>query len=173
MSTQQVSHDAVCNLVNFTFQGQKTAAGYVNGIKAQQDLAGYTILAEALVERDVSGKVHIHEAGKEMLGGGIGAATGAFAGLIFGPSAVLLMAIAGSVVGGVVGHFAGRIIPVHDLDALAANLPLDSSVFVVLTEDTDTERLVGAVKGYSTDVVAVTIGDVHYGNIGSARPADA
>jgi uncharacterized membrane protein len=172
MSTQQAGRNTVYNIVLFSFQGQKTAAGIVETIKARQQLAGYKLIAEAVVERDASGKLHIHEPGKEGLGGGVGAVAGGLVGLFFGPAAVLFLAVTGGAIGGVAGHFAGRAIPADDLKQLGDALPLNSSAFVVLIEDTEAERLVGTMQGYTTNVVTVTVGDELSGEIDMILLAD-
>lgn len=172
MSTQQSGGNKVYDIVLFSFIGEKTAAGIVEEIKAQQKLAGYTLIAEGVVERDQSGKLHIHEPGRGGRGGSIGAIAGGVAGLFFGPAAVLFLAVTGGTIGGVAGHFAGRAIPADDLKQLGDALPVNSSAFVVLIEDTTAEQLIGTMQGYTTDVVTVTVGDELSGEIDMALFAD-
>jgi hypothetical protein len=46
-----------------------------------------------------------------------------------------------------------------DLEQMAAALPVNSSAFVVLMEDIETEKVLDGMKGYSANVVTVTVGD--------------
>ena len=96
----------------FCFANPDHTGEAVRELEASQKLGGYRIVAEAVVERDDSGKVHIHEPGRGGAGGTIGA--GGLAGLFIGPLAVLLLAVTGGALDGVAGHFAGRALPVEE-----------------------------------------------------------
>jgi hypothetical protein len=52
----------------FAFDGSKTAAGLIDQVIASQRHAGLKLIAQAVVERDDQGQVHIHEPGR----GGVG-----------------------------------------------------------------------------------------------------
>ena len=74
--------------------------------------------------------------------------------------------------GGIAGHFAGRVIPPDDASALAMRCPNNSSGLVILAEDLDAERLIGNLKRYHANVVTVTVGDELSGEIAAAIAAD-
>ena len=114
MSNDSTS-SAVYNILAFVFDGQKTAGETMKEIKSSGALDGYTVDAQAVVEQDPKGKVHIHEPGKGGVGGTVGAVTGGLLGLIGGPVGVLAWAVGGAVVGGVAGHYMGRPISKGDL----------------------------------------------------------
>src|SRR5262245_30443187 len=107
MSTQ-TPRNTVYDIVLFSFAGAKRAGDVLQDINEGQKLANYKIVAEAWVERDLQGRVHVHEAGRGGVGGTAGAVAGGVLGLLGGPLAVPLLAIAGGVFGGVAGHLAGR-----------------------------------------------------------------
>lgn len=98
----------------FCFANPEHTGEAARELEASQKLGGYRIVAEAVVERDDSSKVHIHEPGRGGVGGTIGAVAGGLAGLFTGPLAVLLLALTGGALGGVAGHFAGRALPVEE-----------------------------------------------------------
>jgi uncharacterized membrane protein len=171
MSTQQ-GKSMVYNIVLFSFEGEKTAAAIVNELKEQQKFSGYRIVAEAVVEQDMAGKLHVHEPGRGGVGGSIGAVAGGIVGLFIGPFAVLALAVTGGAVGGIAGHFAGRSIPTEDMKKLGEALHPNSSAFVVLVEDTEAEAVIGAMQGYNANVVTVTVGDELSGEIDAAVIAE-
>jgi uncharacterized membrane protein len=167
MSTQTPGN-TVYNIVLFSFAGAKRAGDVLQDINQAQKLSDYKIVAEAWVERDLQGRVHVHEAGHGGVGGTAGAVAGGVLGLLGGPLAVPLLAIAGGVFGGVAGHLAGRSIPTEDLKRMGNALPPDSSGLVVLAEDTEAERVIEGMKDYRADVVTVVVGDELSGEIDAA-----
>ena len=156
---------AVYNILAFTFQGKQTAKETVQAIKESGALDGYTIAAQAVVEQDEKGKVHIHEPGHGGIGGTIGAVTGGLLGLIGGPAGVLALGAAGAAVGGAAGHYWGRVIPKEDLEELGEALQPDSSAMLLLLEDTYSEDVVNSMSGYNANVVTLTVGDELSGQI--------
>ena len=165
--SEKPGNGAVFNILVFSFADPKTAGEVVQELQSSQKLGGYRIVAEAVVERDDSGKVHIHEPGREGLGGTIGAVAGGLAGLFVGPLAVLILAVTGGAIGGVAGHFAGRAIPADDLKEMADALPPNSSAFVAMVEDTEAEKIIDDMSDYTANVVTITIGDELSGEIDS------
>ncbi|MBV9357262.1 MAG: DUF1269 domain-containing protein [Chloroflexi bacterium] len=139
---------------------------------ASQRQAGLKLVTQAVVEREPDGNVKIHEPGR----GGVGATAGAVAGgllaLLGGPVGVLTMIVAGGAIGGVAGHFAGRVLPADDLRKIGQSLPLNSSGFIVITEDKEAEKAIDAMKKYTADVVVITAGSELSGVIGQAIAAD-
>jgi hypothetical protein len=77
------------------------------------------------------------------------------------------MAAAGGVVGGVAGHYLGRPIRKGELKELGEQLTPDSSAFLLLLEDTETEGVVDSMAGYNANVVTLTVGSELSGQIAS------
>jgi uncharacterized membrane protein len=164
---EKEASSAVYNILAFRFKGQKGADETVKQIKSSGALGGYKVAAEAVVEQDEKGKVHIHEPGRGGIGGGIGAGGGALLGLIGGPAGVLAWAVAGGVLGGVAGHYLGRPISKGDLQEIGSALSPDTSFLLLLLEDKESEDVIKSMKGYSADVVTLTVGDELSGQIAS------
>jgi len=164
---------AVYNILAFAFDGQKTANQTVKDIKSSGALDGYDIVAQAVVEQDTKGKVHIHEPGRGGVGAAIGAVGGGLLGLIGGPVGVLAWAVGGGVVGGVAGHYLGRPISKGDLKEIGEALTPDSSAFLLLLEDTYSEGVVNSMSGYNANVVTLTVGDELSGQIAQYTAGEA
>jgi uncharacterized membrane protein len=158
---------AVYNIVAFNFAGQDTASETVVAIKASGALEGYDIAAQAVVEQDAKGKVHIHEPGRGGVGAAVGGLGGGLLSLIGGPAGVLAWVVGGAVVGGVAGHYLGRPISKGDLKEIGEAMSPDSSAFMLLLEDTYSEDVVDSLKGYNANVVTLTVGDELSGQIAS------
>jgi len=161
------SGSAVYNILAFAFDGQKTANQTVKDIKSSGALDGYDIVAQAVVEQDTKGKVHIHEPGRGGVGAAIGAVGGGLLGLSGGPGGVLAWAVGGGVVGGVAGHYLGRPISKGDLKEIGEALTPDSSAFLLLLEDTYSEGVINDLGSYNANVVTLTVGDDLSGEIQS------
>jgi len=166
MSNKKESSN-VFNILAFNFNGQDTASETVDEVKASGLLEGYDIAAQAVVEQDAKGKVHIHEPGKGGMGAAVGAVGGGLLGLIGGPVGVLAWAVGGAVVGGVAGKYLGRPIAKGDLKEIGEAMQPDSSAFLLLLEDKDSEAVVKSMSGYSANVVTLTVGDELSGQIAS------
>jgi uncharacterized membrane protein len=163
----------VYNIVLFAFDGQATADRIVKQVKSSAKLEGYTIIAEAVVEQDQKGKLHIHEPGRGGVGTAVGLATGSLLGLIGGPAGLLVWAIGGGVLGGVAGKYLGRPIPKEDLERIGDALRPNSSAFLLLLEDTQTEGVIDSMKDYRADVITLTVGDQLSGEIATYVAAQA
>jgi uncharacterized membrane protein len=157
---------AVYNILAFAFEGQDTANQIIKEVKSSDALEGYDIVAQAVVEQDDKGKVHIHEPGHGVIGAAIGAVGGGLLGLIGGPAGVLALAAGGAAIGGAAGHFA-RAIPKEDLEEIGEALTPDSSAFLLLLEDTYSEDVVDSMAGYNANVVTLTVGSELSGEIAS------
>jgi uncharacterized membrane protein len=155
----------VYNILAFNFAGQDTAGEIVEEIKDSGVLEGYDIVAQAVVEQDAEGKVHIHEPGRGGVGATIGAVGGGLLGLIGGPVGVLAWVVGGAVVGGVAGHYLGRPISKGDLEEIGEAMSPDTSAMLLLLEDTYSEGVVDSLKGYNANVVTLTVGDELSGQI--------
>jgi uncharacterized membrane protein len=164
---------SVYSILLFAFEGVRTAGNLVDEVVASQRRAGLKLITQAVVEREQDGNVKIHEPGR----GGVGAAAGAVAGgllaLLGGPVGVLTLIVAGGAIGGVAGHFAGRVLPADDLRRVGQSLPLNSSGFIVICEDTEAEKAIDAMKQFtSANVVVITAGSELSGVIGQAVAAE-
>jgi uncharacterized membrane protein len=164
MSDQDTS-SAIYDIVALCFEGQKTANEIVKEAKSSGALDGYAILAQAVVEQDAKGKVHILEPGHGGLGATIGAIGGGLMALIGGPAGVLAWAVGGAVVGGVAGKYLGRPIKKGDLKEIGEAMSPDSSALLLLLEDVYTEAAVDSMAGYNAQVVTLTVGDELSGEI--------
>jgi uncharacterized membrane protein len=158
---------AVYNILAFRFDGQKGASQAVSDIKSSGALEGYKIAAEAVVEQDEKGKVHIHEPGRGGVGTAVGLAAGGLLGLIGGPAGLLAWTVAGGVIGGVAGKYLGRPIAKGDLQEIGQALSPDTSALLMLLEDTESEGVIQNMQGYSANVVTLTVGDELSGQIAS------
>ena len=164
---------AVYNILAFTFDGKDDASEAVKAIKKSGALEGQAIVAEAIVEQDEKGKVHIHEPGRGGLGAGIGAVGGGLLGLIGGPAGLLAWTVGGAVVGGVAGKYLGRPFSKGDLKEIGEAMSPDSSAFLLLIEDIESEAVVNSMKGYNANVVTLTVGDELSGQIAAYVAGEA
>jgi len=164
---------AVYNILAFNFDGEKTAAETVKEIKKSGALDGQAIVAEAIVSVNEKGKVHVHEPGHGALGAALGAGGVGLLSLIGGPAGLLVWAAAGAAAGGVAGKYLGRPFPKGDLEEIGEAMVPDSSAFLLLVEDVDSEKAVESLKGYSANVVTLTVGDELSGQIASFAAGEA
>ncbi|MEA3335169.1 MAG: DUF1269 domain-containing protein [Chloroflexota bacterium] len=172
MSKQKEAGSEIYEILAFTFIGQKTAGEALKEIKSSGELAGYEILAEAVVEQDKKGKTHIHEPGSGGVGAAVGGITGGLLALIGGPAGLLVWALGGAALGGIAGHYLGRSIPKKDLEELGENLTPDSSALLMLLEDTYSEGVINSMAGYTANVVTMTVSDELSGEIAQYRAGE-
>jgi uncharacterized membrane protein len=66
----------------------------------------------------------------------------------------------------------GRLVPAADLKELATHMNPNSSAFLALIEDTDTEKVIEKLDGYQANIVTLTVGDEASGELGVAVAAD-
>jgi uncharacterized membrane protein len=158
MSAQPPEHH-VYRMVLLGFAGSGRAAEVAQELDAGQELAGAGVVAQAIVERDPAGAIHVHERGRGGVGSVAGAVTGGLLGLLMGPLGALLLAAAGGAIGGLAGRYAGAAIPQEDLRRLADALPADSSGLALLAEAGAAGRLVERLQPYHANVVTVAVGD--------------
>ena len=130
-------------------------------------------MAEAIVKQDEKGKVHIHEPGMGGIGSTVGAVGGGLLGLIGGPAGLLAWTVGGAVVGGVAGKYLGRPFSKGDLEEIGAAMSPDSSAFLLLVEDIDSESVIDSMQGYSANVVTLTVGDELSGQIAAVVAGEA
>ena len=173
MSKEKKEQSAAYNILAFNFAGKDTAGETVKQIKKSGALEGQAIVAEAIVEQDEKGKVHVHEPGRGGLGAGIGAVGGGLLGLIGGPVGLLAWTVGGAVVGGVAGKYLGRPFSKGDIKEIGEAMSPDSSAFLLLIEDVESESVVDSMKGYNANVVTLTVGDELSGQIASYVAGEA
>jgi len=137
-------------------------------LRASAKPAGYKVIANAVVEVDDKGKAHVHEAGHGGWGTGVGAMTGGALALIGGPAGLLIWAVAGGAIGGILGKHMGRAIPADDLKQLATQMQPNTSAILAMVEDTATEQVIGDLQGYNAQVVTLTVGDEVSGEVAQA-----
>ena len=141
-------------------------------LEANQKLEGYAVQVHAVVEVDEHGKTHVHEPGRGGLGTGVGAVGGGLLALIGGPIGVLGLAVAGGVIGGVLGKHFGKAIPEADLKELGDQLGPNSSALLALIEDKATESYINGMQGLNATVITLTVGDEVSGEIATAVAAE-
>lgn len=158
---------AVYNILAFRFDGQKGADEAAKQLKSSGALDGYAIVAQAVIEKDQAGKLHMHETGHGTAGAVAGAAIGGLLGLIGGPAGVLALATVGGAVGGIAGKYLGGVLSKGDMQQIGADLPNNSSALLMLLEDIYSEDVVNSMQGYSANVVTLTVGDQLSGELAS------
>jgi uncharacterized membrane protein len=164
---------AVYNILAFQFAGQGTAGEMVKEIKSSGALDGTVIIAQAVVEQDPKGKVHIHEPGMGGVGAVVGAVGGGLLALIGGPVGILAWVVGGAVVGGVAGKYLGRPIAKGDLENFGKTMTPDTSAFMLLVEDIESEKAIKSMAGYNANIVTLTVGDELSGEIASYVAGEA
>jgi uncharacterized membrane protein len=164
---------AVYKILAFVFDGQGTAKQNLEDAKSSGALEGYEIVAQAIVEQDPKGKVHIHEPGHGGVGAVVGGMAGGLLGLIGGPVGILAWAVGGAVVGGVAGKYLGRPFPKGDLEEIGEAMSPDTSGILLLLEDTYSEAAVNSMTGYNANVVTLTVGDELSGQIAQYTAGEA
>jgi len=165
MSNDKKESSGVFNILAFGFDGQDTAGQTVKDIKSSGALEDYIIVAQAVVEQDAKGKVHIHEPGHGGVGAVVGGVGGGLLSLIGGPVGLLAWVVGGAVVGGVAGKYLGRPIKKGDLKEIGEAMQPDSSAFLLLLDDIYSEGAIDSMSGYSANVVTLTVGDELSGQI--------
>ena len=173
MSKEKKEKSAVYNIVAFNFAGKDTAKETVKAIEKSGALEGQSIVAEAIVEQDEKGKVHIHEPGRGGVGTAVGAVGGGLLGLIGGPAGLLAWTVGGAVVGGVAGKYLGRPFSKGDVKEIGEAMSPDTSAFLLLVEDKESEKVVNSMQGYNANVVTLTVGDELSGQIEAAVAGEA
>lgn len=170
--SKQVNDAAVYNIIAFVFADKDSALQVSKELKASAKPAGYKIIANAVVEVDEKGKPHVHEAGHGGWGTGGGLVVGGLLGLIGGPAGLLIWAVAGGAIGGILGKHMGRAIPADDLKKLAAQMQPNTSAILAMVEDKAAEQLIGDMQGYKAQVVTLTVGDEVSGEVAAAVAVD-
>jgi uncharacterized membrane protein len=177
---------ATLELLMAVFPDRPRAEVTIDALKQMDKRGEVEILDAALVEKDVSGKVHISEV-KELTsrkGASRGAAIGGAIGLIFPPS-ILASAALGAAAGGLIGKLRDTGLKTADLKDAGAQLTPGQTGVVAVVEATWAERLSQALAGQErlarlvleADEAAVLVGDPTTGDFAGAAwttiPAEA
>ena len=173
MSKDKKEKSAVYNILAFTFDGKDDAKEAVKQIKKDGTLDGQMVVAEVIVEQDEKGKVHTHEPVHGTMGAVVGGLGGGLLGLIGGPAGLLAWTVGGAVVGGVAGKYLGRPFSKGDLEEIGAAMSPNSSAYLLLVEDINSESVVDSMKGYNANVVTLTVGDELSGQIAAFVAGEA
>lgn len=168
MTDAHAHHLATFEVLMFSFEGLDTARDTLTDLKAEHRLDDTHILADAIVTHAPTGKVHVHESGSALLGGGIGVVGGGMMAMFAGPVALPFLLAAGALLGGVAGHMAGRLLPAADLREVAQALPLGSSAYLALVEHDDARRLEELFQAHDARVVSTHVDSEMAGVLGHA-----
>ena len=133
---------------------------------------GFKVVTEAIVERDASSEVKVHEPGRGRLGAAVGAVGGGVLGLVGGPIGLFWMLVGGGVAGGLIGHFVGRAVPVDEMRKVGDSLPNDSSGIFLLLEDQEAEKAIKSLEGIQADALTIDLGDELSGVVAETVLAD-
>jgi uncharacterized membrane protein len=68
-----------------------------------------------------------------------------------------LLLLVGAVVGGVAGHFVGKMLPEEDLKRVAENLPPDSSAYLAVVDSDHADAVAGAFADEGARVLNIPI----------------
>lgn len=164
--------NAVYNILAFVFADKDSAMQVSKKLKDSAKSEGYKMIANAVVEVDAKGKPHVHEAGHGGRGFSAGLVGGGLLGLIGGPAGLLIWAVAGGAIGGILGKHMGRAIPADDLKQLAAEMQPNTSAILAMVEDTQAETLIDEMKVHNAKVVTLTVGDEVSGEVAQAVAAE-
>jgi len=140
------------NIVMLSFAGMDTAGRVLETVKRDGGLENCEVEGDAVISRQPSGKIQLHEKGGAVVGATFGVAAAGILGLVTGPVGLLLMVIAGGVVGGVAGHMAGRV-----LQRVAEDLPPDSSAYLAVVDSEHADELVRAFESEGPRVLNIPV----------------
>jgi len=73
----------------------------------------------------------------------------------------------------VAGKYLGRPFPKEDLKQIGDAMQADTSAFLLLVEDVESEAVIDKMKGVNADVVTLTVGDELSGEIAQMVAGDA
>jgi uncharacterized membrane protein len=80
--------------------------------------------------------------------------------------------VAGAAIGGISGHYLGRLIPKKDLEELGKQMNPNSSAYLAMVEDHYAEAVIDELKGYKAKVVTLTVADEASQSVAMAVAAD-
>jgi uncharacterized membrane protein len=157
MTGPSAVHAPAYHLVMCSFDGRETAARVVARLKLERVLEGCEIEGEALVTRDASGRIHYHEKGSAGMGATVGATTMGIIGFVGGPVVLPIMVVAGALLGGVAGHFAGQVLPAEDLRRVAESLQPDHSAWLGLVDTAHADAVAGVFEGEKAEILNIPV----------------
>ncbi|HEX2093188.1 MAG TPA: DUF1269 domain-containing protein [Longimicrobiaceae bacterium] len=165
MPNESEWHVPRLSIVLFRFPGVHGAQEAVRHAK-EEGWHCEGVEADALVWHEASGKVHMHDPGAAITGGAVGVTVATLLGLIGGPVVLLAMVVAGGLIGGIAGHFAGQIIPPDDLRKVGDALPRNSSAYLVLVEERDIPKVKEVFAGRAEEILTLPVETELAGEIG-------
>lgn len=145
------------DVVMLSFDGLETAGKVLHRLRAEHALQGCEIEGEALISRDAAGQVHYHERGAAGVGATFGAVTAGVIGLLGGPVLLPLMLVAGGVMGGLAGHFAGQVLPPEDLRRVGESLPPGSSAYLAVVDAAHADAVADLFAAEGARVVNIPV----------------
>jgi uncharacterized membrane protein len=157
MNGPSTLHPAAYHLLMCSFDGTDTAGRVVGRLRYDGALDGCEIEGEALVSRDASGRVHYHEKGSPGVGATVGATTMGILGFVGGPVVLPIMVVAGALLGGVAGHFAGQVLPPEDLRRVGQSLPPGSSAYLALVDTAHAESVAEVFEGEQARILNLPV----------------
>lgn len=149
----------IYSILTFTFVGQGTAGKIAQEIRQSEVLEGQLIVAEVVVEKDATGKVHSHQPRHGTAGAVVGGMGGGLLALVGGPVGLLAWTAAGAVVGGIAGKYAARPFSKGDLQDISDALALDTSALLLLVDDIASEDVIQRMQPYNADVIKLVVGE--------------
>jgi uncharacterized membrane protein len=165
--TPQVYH-----LVALEFVGKDRAMQVIDLVRGQQSKETFKVQAWAVVEVDERGKAEVKQSGNGGKGAAIGAGTGVLLGLIGGPAGLLVWALGGTLLGGLIGKSSGHAFDKDQLKAIAAGMVPNSSAIVAIIEDREMEKAAAEAGEMGAKVVTVTLGDQMSGEVAQYAAID-
>jgi uncharacterized membrane protein len=172
MSDNQPEKPQVYHLVALQFAGKDRAKQVVDLARNKQSKDTFKVQAWAVVEVDDRGKAEVKQSGKGGKGAAIGAGTGILLGLIGGPAGLLVWALGGTLVGGLIGKSSGHAFDKDQLKAIAAGMVPNSSAIVAIIEDKEMEKVAADAGEMDAKIVTVTIGDQMSGEVAQFAAVD-
>jgi uncharacterized membrane protein len=145
------------HVMMLSFRGMDDARRARDEVRLEGIMNAIEIEGEALVERDADGKIHVHESGAAGIGAVAGATTMGIVGVLTGPVVVMLLIALGGVIGGVAGHFAGKMLPPEDLRRVAAGLPPGSSAYLAVVDARHAPALAEAYAQRGAEVIEIPV----------------
>jgi len=145
------------DVVMFSFSGIDTAAKVLSRIKDEGKLDECEIEGEVLITRAPPGTVPFRAHGAAGVGAGFGAAAGSLVGMSAGPVGIVLLLIAGGLVGGVTGYFAGRAFDREDLRKVAEAVPPGSSAYLAVVDAGHADGLTDAFAAEGAAVLNIPV----------------
>ena len=146
----------VVELMLLVFKDESSAQEAMKTLKQAQKDEVIQIINAAELRKDDKGKVSYKEVADlkhRKKGRMIGAGTGAVLALLGGPAGLLVSAVAGGAIGGMVSRLKDKGVPNDTLKAWGQELEKGSSALVALVEHVWVDKVIDEVASYTASVV--------------------